>query len=517
MNTQIASAVRLVALLVTVGFTSGCGGSSAEPSATPTPTPTPPTSNVPLPTITSFAATSNRITSDQPTTLAWSVSGAQTISIDQGVGVVSGTSLVVNPGSTRTYTLTATNSAGRAATATTSVTVTAGVAGITLTWNTGSTVKLEQVVGDKDWAAWAKGTTLPTTNQTASRYNLLGTDIGTSFENNGRVMIPFGDILPATPAVGFGAPDPVAFSTTTDGDAPLQLSVVTRSDGRTPLYIRMPGVDMGGNNVPNAGISLSDGVFLVINTGASQVNGQQNARSILVRFDEAAGTFTPGRTISQLPGGRFVFNALRASGSDVYMFGIGNYRASDIYLSVTPASGFSAGGGTRYYAGRANGQPVWSTSEAAAVPIVQDNPLNAASYSPGAGNVSVVYSTDLGLWLMTFDGGRQSRETGGFYFTYAKEPTGPWASPQLIFNSIRENALGVYIHNPNAVPSDGLAGPTIGENTDPVTTPGGAYAPMLIERFTKVTGNTLKIYYLNSTWNPYTVVKMRSEFTIGRP
>ena len=514
MNTQTASSVSLVALLITVIFTPGCGDSSSEPGGTTTP---PPTSGVPLPMITSFAATPARITSDQTTTLAWSVTGAQTINIDQGVGVVSGISMVVNPGSTKTYTLTATNSAGRTATATTSVTVTAGVAGMTLTWNTGSSVKLEQVIGDKDWAAWAKGTTLPTASQTASRYSILGTDIGTSFENNGKVMFLFGDVVPATPSPNFGAPDPVAFTTTTDGDAPLQLSFVTRSDGQTPLYIRMPGIDMGGNNVPNAGISLSHGVYLVVNTGATPADGQQNARSLLVRFDQAAGTFTAGRTISRLPGGHFVFTALRASGSDVYMFGTGDYRASDIYLSVTPASGFWIGGETRYYAGRVNGQPIWSTSEAAAVPIVQDNPLNAASYSPTVGNLSVGYSTDLGLWIMTFDGGRQSRATGGFYFTYAKEPTGAWASPQLIFNPTRDNALGAYIHNPDAVPSDGLNGPTIGPNTDPVTTPGAAYSPMLIERFTKATGNSLKIYYFNSTWNPYTVVKMRSEFTIGRP
>ena len=72
------------------------------------------------------------------------------------------------------------------------------------------------------------------------------------------------------------------------------------------------------------------------------------------------------------------------------------------------------------------------------------------------------------------------------------------------------------MHNPNAVPSDGLVGPTIGDN-DPVTTPGAAYAPLIIERFTRVTGNTLRIYWLVSTWNPYTVVKMRSEITISRP
>jgi hypothetical protein len=504
MHWDIWRSVEQVALSLIVISSLGCGEA------------TPPTGSSPsLPTIASFAATPAKITSDQSTTLAWSVTGAQSISIDQGVGAVTGTSIAVNPGQTRTYTLTATNSAG-AVTATAAVTVTTGVGGITLTWNPGSSVKLEQVIGDKDWAAWAKGTTLPTASQTATRYDILGTDIGTSFEDNGKLMILFGDILPATPSPTFGAPDPVATSTTADGESPLQLSVVTRSDGRTPLYIRMQGIDMGANNVPNAGISLSDGTYLVINTGATLADGQANARSMLVRYDQAAATFTAGRTISTLPGGRFVFTALRASGSDVYMFGTGNYRASDIYLSVTPAAQFWTGGGTRYYAGHVNGQPTWSTSESAAVPIVRDNPQNAQSYSPSVGNVSVGYSTDLGLWIMTYDGGRQSQATGGFYFTYAKEPTGPWATPQLIFNPTRDNAYGAYIHNPAANPSDGLTGPTIGQN-DPASTPGGPYAPMLLQRFTKVTGNALRIYYFNSTWNPYTVVKMRSEFTIGRP
>ena len=48
-------------------------------------------------------------------------------------------------------------------------------------------------------------------------------------------------------------------------------------------------------------------------------------------------------------------------------------------------------------------------------------------------------------------------------------------------------------------------------------TPGAAFAPMIVERFTRVAGNTLRIYWLVSTWNPYTVVKMRSAFTIARP
>jgi hypothetical protein len=49
---------------------------------------------------------------------------------------------------------------------------------------------------------------------------------------------------------------------------------------------------------------------------------------------------------------------------------------------------------------------------------------------------------------------------------------------------------------------------------DPYTTPGGDFAPIMIERFTRITNSTLFIYYTMSTWNPYTVVKMRSAFTI---
>ncbi|MGD1158368.1 MAG: hypothetical protein ABSA41_21450 [Terriglobia bacterium] len=38
----------------------------------------------------------------------------------------------------------------------------------------------------------------------------------------------------------------------------------------------------------------------------------------------------------------------------------------------------------------------------------------------------------------------------------------------------------------------------------------------MIERFTEVKGDTLTIYYNLSTFNPYTVVKMRSEFKIRK-
>jgi hypothetical protein len=119
---------------------------------------------------------------------------------------------------------------------------------------------------------------------------------------------------------------------------------------------------------------------------------------------------------------------------------------------------------------------------------------------------------------MTYDGGMQSQATAGVYFTYASQPWGPWSEPQLIFNPKRDGAVGAFIHDPSIVPNppgDRLNGPTIGGN-NPNTTPGAIYAPYTIERFTRVAGNKLSVYYTLSTWNPYTVVEMRSDFTIGQ-
>lgn len=73
------------------------------------------------PTIGSFSATPAFITTGGTSLLAWAVSNASSTSINNGIGNVSSTSLLVNPSVTTTYTLTATNPGGSS---TSSVTVT---------------------------------------------------------------------------------------------------------------------------------------------------------------------------------------------------------------------------------------------------------------------------------------------------------------------------------------------------------------------------------------------------------
>jgi peptidoglycan/xylan/chitin deacetylase (PgdA/CDA1 family) len=66
----------------------------------------------PKPTITSFSANPITINQGSSTLLSWVVTNASTTSINQGVGVVTGSSKSVSPTATTTYTLTATNPQG---------------------------------------------------------------------------------------------------------------------------------------------------------------------------------------------------------------------------------------------------------------------------------------------------------------------------------------------------------------------------------------------------------------------
>lgn len=385
---------------------------------------------------------------------------------------------------------------------------TAEAAGVTLTWIPGSTVKVEQMIGDCDYTALAKtGQCTPTASRTITRAKVIGTDIGASFESQGKLLFLFGD---TTGPTEYLASDTMASTASTDPAAGLVLDFLTNTDG-TPYFIRIPGVRMGAAEVPHAGIRLVNATYIVCNTGTdiNLPDPNVNNYSVLTRFDEATRRFTLLRTLSSRPNGRFITTSLDRHGSDVVVFGLSAYRASDVYLSMVPASNFESGQGTRYFSGLVSGQPTWSSSESAAVPLFVD-PESTGTI----GNVSVIFSEALGLWLMTYDGGK-TPTTVGAYFAYASEPWGPWSDPQLIFNARREGALGQYIHDPTIVPSDGLTGPTIGQN-DPNTTRGAFYAPYLIERFTRVTGNKLSLYYTGSTWNPYTIVLLRSELTIGK-
>jgi hypothetical protein len=72
--------------------------------------------NVPTgsaPTIASFTASASHVSAGDSVTLSWTVSNSEYTIVTPGAGVVRGTSIVVNPATTATYTLDATNQFGR--------------------------------------------------------------------------------------------------------------------------------------------------------------------------------------------------------------------------------------------------------------------------------------------------------------------------------------------------------------------------------------------------------------------
>ena len=372
-------------------------------------------------------------------------------------------------------------------------------AGPVIRYVVGSTVKVEQLLGEKD-----KERHQPTLSRTETRYGIRGTDLGNSFEHDGRVYFLFGDTVGRLDH----ALDTIATTDATDPEQGVRLDFLRA--GSDYLTIQPPSISMGAFEVPVAGLSLGRQMYVAVST--NHLEDRSTDRSVLTRFT-LPSTFQLLRTISQLPAGHFVKMSLHiepgpiagmpSGGPFVLVWGTGTYRQSDAYLSVVPVAQFENGRGTMYFAGLdAAGAPTWSGNESEAKPIVQNGTL---------GDLSVTWCKDLGLWLMTYD---RRAPTRGIAFSYSRTPWGPWSEPQILFNAANDG-IGRFIHNPNANPPDGLAGPVIGKSQmNPEAVRGGAYAPYVVERWTKLKGSDLSIYYVLSTWNPYVVVLMRSSLKV---
>jgi hypothetical protein len=384
----------------------------------------------------------------------------------------------------------------------------------TVTYVPGSTHKINQLIGETD-----KQTHQSTLSRTESRYQLRGTDLGYSFEHQGKIYFLFGDTVGARDAALDSIATAEIGADTMDPERGARLDFLTQSPGLY-LTVQPPGISMGAFEVPTAGISLNNQMYVVVNTNHS--DEWQTDRSVLTRvsFPVTPTGFRPLRTISQRPDGKFLKMSLHIQpkeipglpdgGPFVMIWGTGQYRHSDAYLSIVPASQFESGQGALYYAGlEANGSPHWQPRESAARPIITNGTL---------GDVSVIWCQDLKLWLMTYDS--RAAAMAGILFSYSATPWGPWSAPQLLFNARNDGALGRFIHDPGMTPDDGLAGPVIGKGqNNPAQVHGGAYAPYMIERWTRVRARSaddgeLEIYYVLSTWNPYVVVLMSSRLRI---
>jgi hypothetical protein len=155
----------------------------------------------PLPTINNFTVSPSTVNQGNSATLSWNISGAVSITINNGIGAVNATgSRNVNPSSTTTYVLTATNAAGGVRTATAilnvnqipTATFNASPTSIftgqssTLSWNTtnASSVSISPNVGSVN--ANGSRTVSPGTTTT---YTLTATGSGGSITRTAQVTV----------------------------------------------------------------------------------------------------------------------------------------------------------------------------------------------------------------------------------------------------------------------------------------------------------------------------------------
>jgi peptidoglycan-associated lipoprotein len=104
----------LILACILVAFAAGC---KKKPPPAPPPPPPPPTKTEQpppaKPVVGTFSAQPSSIQRGQSSTLRWNVTGADSVSIDNGIGVVSASGTrSVSPSSSTTYTLTARNAGG---------------------------------------------------------------------------------------------------------------------------------------------------------------------------------------------------------------------------------------------------------------------------------------------------------------------------------------------------------------------------------------------------------------------
>lgn len=354
----------------------------------------------------------------------------------------------------------------------------------------GSTCKIEQLTGERDVP---RGVLTRSRTQTSA--GLSGTDLGSSFEHEGKLYFLFGDS-------GGGRPDAdvLAWSAAQTPDA-LALSFHTDDKGRFRA-LEVPGITSGAFEVPSYGISLDGTMFVVFTTGHS--DKKTMGRSVLAASKDDGRTF---ERVFDLSNARFVNVALaRARAKDhaslpsadsVFVWGSGDYRASSPRLAYAPSRTFAERATWRYYAGTKNGAPQWAEAEGQSVDLF-DHPV--------VGEVSVAWIAPLERWVMLYN----SSAPRGIVMRTARHPWGPWSEAEVVFDPWLDKGYANFMHvSWRSARMDEFHD---GGRQDEW---GGEYGPYLIPRFASGNAERCTLVFTMSTWNPYQVVLMSTD--VGRP
>ena len=196
----------------------------------------------------------------------------------------------------------------------------------------------------------------------------------------------------------------------------------------------------------------------------------------------------------ELSSTRFINVSFWPTNDWLYIYGSGNYRKSNVCLARVKPAHLNDKSQLKYFIGVGpKGHPRWSPHQADAIALFQQ---------PQVGEFSVAYLKPVKRYVMLYN----AAEPRGITMRSAEMPWGPWSTGTVIFDPGRDNGYGHFMHIKSK--ADGLSDPNRAAEF------GGEYGPYIMSRYTGETGGSARIYYTMSTWNPYQVMVMQSEFTL---
>jgi hypothetical protein len=220
------------------------------------------------PSITSFTAAQPSIAKGASTTLNWQVSGSTplTLSLDNGIGNVSGSSYVVSPAATTTYTLTATNSAGQV-----SKNLTVSVTG---TGGTNQAPTLNNTIANKNVSQGAAAQTVDLKTIFTDAED--GTNLSYSVSSS-NLSITSASITGSTLTLNFGSAGTAQITVTAKDSGNLSVNTsfsVTVASGGTPPTNQAPVVTgpIAGKNVSQGAAAQSVDLKTVFNDAEDGTN-----------------------------------------------------------------------------------------------------------------------------------------------------------------------------------------------------------------------------------------------------
>lgn len=356
----------------------------------------------------------------------------------------------------------------------------------------GSLKRVCQLTGEHDRT---KGVLVP--SRTFSRFKLVGTDLGSSVALDNRLVFLFGDTWP-DPRLG----DTVAWTTDTEPSPNLQLTFAANPPDRFRTFVlhsRFVPSGLGGIGVfevPTGGFAHGGRLYVIYSQGHADP-GPTMLSSVMCKAEDPndLATLTVLYQVSRLTDGNFinaapvVHRARPTSPPMLYLWGSGDYRKSHIYLARVPLANVDdpQKSAWRYWTGTK-----WSIHEQDGVPLFVDEPALV-------GELSAAWIAPLRRWLVTY----QVSDPRGVWFRTARNPTGPYSAPQLLYHpDWPDVGYGSVIHR--GWNGAGILGTDLLYDVGRAEEWGAEYGPYIVGRFTRADGpNRARIAFTLSTWNPY--------------